>query len=168
MNEKKQIAQDATFQIACAMEHINWLLGVLHVLRDRFDACKDEHYGTVADLAIFNASDWHNSLDCERESLEERTESAFAEPMVATQSDESGNVSRIPEGSDKTFAERLLIAREGASLSQDELAKLVGIEQISISQLEIGKTKRTSYLAEIARACRVDVNWLAFGSEISQ
>lgn len=166
MNEQKRIAEDATFQIACAMEHIHWMRGVLHVLRDRFDARKDEHYGTVADLAIFNASDWHNQLDAERESLETRTEAAFSKKNVATQNADSKNVSRIPEGPDKTLAERLLIAREAASLSQDELAKLVGIEQTSISQLEIGKTKRTSYLAEIARALRVDINWLAFGSEI--
>lgn len=168
MSEQKRIAEDATFQIACAMEHIHWMRGVLHVLRDRLDARKDEHYGTVADLAIFNADDWHNQLDGERESLEARTDVAFSETELATQAAKSENVSRIPQGSDKTLAERLLIAREAASLSQDELAKLVGIEQASISQLEIGKTKRTSYLAEIARACRVDINWLAFGSEAAK
>lgn len=79
MNEPKQIADDAIFQIACAMEHINWLRGVIGVLRDRLDQHQvDSPYATVADLGVHNADDWHNQLDCERESLEKRAELAFS------------------------------------------------------------------------------------------
>lgn len=69
--EMQEIAEEATFQIQCALEHINWLRGTLRVLKDRFAQDKDlEHYATLTDLAIYNADDWHNQLDCERETLE--------------------------------------------------------------------------------------------------
>jgi hypothetical protein len=71
--ELQQIAEESTFQIHCAMSHVKWLRGTLHVLKDRLLADpKLEHYATLADLAIYNADDWHNQLDCERESLESR------------------------------------------------------------------------------------------------
>lgn len=35
MNDHQRIAEDATFQIACAMQHIDFLRSVLCVLRDR-------------------------------------------------------------------------------------------------------------------------------------
>lgn len=94
MNEQQRIAQDATLQISCAMEHINWLRAVIHVLRDRLDSHKDEQYAVVADLAIYNAGDWHNLLDSERESLETRTAAAFEKVGVATQNALQRNVSR--------------------------------------------------------------------------
>ncbi|QHC98665.1 hypothetical protein PspR84_04115 [Pseudomonas sp. R84] len=74
----------------------------------------------------------------------------------------------MPRGPGASLADRLLLARESASLSQADLARLIGAQQTSISQIESGKTKRTSYLAEIARACKVDMSWLAFGSETAQ
>ncbi|PNG28978.1 hypothetical protein A1395_28150 [Pseudomonas protegens] len=78
MTEQKRIAEDATFQIGCAMDHINWLRGVLHVMRDHLQRAEGgEHYATVADLAIYNADDWHNQLDVERQELEDRTAKAF-------------------------------------------------------------------------------------------
>jgi hypothetical protein len=98
MNEQKQIAQDATFQIACAKDHISWLRGVLHVLEDRLKHVKDEHGATVANLAIYNADDWHNQLDCEMESLEARTDAAFVGESSAPQKHESKNVARESGG----------------------------------------------------------------------
>ncbi|SCZ13266.1 hypothetical protein [Pseudomonas sp. NFACC37-1] len=94
MSEQQRIAQDATFQITCAMEHINWLRGVLHVLEDRLIQGHDEHYATVANLAIFNADDWHNQLDAERETLEMRAAAAFEQVGVETQNVMKKNVSR--------------------------------------------------------------------------
>lgn len=82
MSEQQQIAQDATFQVMCAMNHIDWLRSVLHVLEDRLKDRGDEHGATVANLAIYNADDWHNQLDCERESLEKRIASTAAAPQI--------------------------------------------------------------------------------------
>lgn len=47
--------------------------------------------------------------------------------------------------------------REKASLSQQELATAIGVRQNTIASIETGKTKRTKYLADIARALRVTV-----------
>lgn len=78
MDELETIAQDATFQVMVAMSQIDWLRGVLHVLEDRLKNAGDKHGATVANLATYNADDWHNQLDCERESLEGRIEKAVA------------------------------------------------------------------------------------------
>lgn len=78
MEEMETIAQDATFQIQCAMTHIDWLRGVLHVLEDRLKAAGDDRGATVANLAHYNTDVWHNDLDTERESLEQRIDSAAA------------------------------------------------------------------------------------------
>lgn len=73
MNEQHRIIDDAVFQISCAMDHVEWLRGVLHVLRDHLQQTETgKHYATVADLAIYNADDWHNQLDVERQDLEGR------------------------------------------------------------------------------------------------
>lgn len=74
MNQKtemQQIAKQATFQIQLAMDQLEWLGATLHVVRDRLQADPAlEHYAKLLGLAIYNAEDWHNSLDCEHESLE--------------------------------------------------------------------------------------------------
>jgi hypothetical protein len=83
-NELETIAQDATFQIQCAMCQIDWLRGVLHVLEDRLKSAGDQHGANVANLAIYNTDDWHNAMDGERESLEKRLDSAVAAPQKTT------------------------------------------------------------------------------------
>lgn len=98
MNEQRRIVEEAIFQIACAMNHINWLRGTLHVLEDRLKLSGDEHYATVANMAIYNADDWHYQLDCERESLDTRTEKAFAEVEPAPRSAQSESVARESGG----------------------------------------------------------------------
>lgn len=88
MSEEKRIVEDATFQIACAMQHIDWLRSVLVVLRDRFDEQEEnKQYSNVAEMAIYNADDWHNCLDVERESLEKRTDEAFGQPCALQNTD---------------------------------------------------------------------------------
>ena len=128
MNEPKQIAQDATFQIACAMEHINWLRGVIGVLRDRLDKHQaDSSYAAVADLGMFNADDWHKQLDCERESLEKRTELAFSITKEAPRFESSENVARIP-------------LAEFAKGRQHIAARELGVQQAAISKaLRVGR-----------------------------
>lgn len=71
------------------------------------------------------------------------------------------------EGPCRTVGERLVLARAWAGLTQSKLAKKIGIEQASISQLERGESQRSTYVAEMARACGVSTDWLAFGSEAS-
>lgn len=76
MNQKtemQQITEQATFQIHCAMEQLDWLRSTLHIVRERLQGEKDfQHLAKLCGLAIYNVDDWHNQLDCERESLESR------------------------------------------------------------------------------------------------
>lgn len=62
------------------------------------------------------------------------------------------------------FKERISTARKHAKLTQSELAKRVGIDQASISDLERGRSQRTSYVATIAKACGVSALWLETGA----
>lgn len=80
-DQLETIAQDATFQVQCAMCQIDWLRSVLHVLEDRLKNVGDAHGANLANLAIYNTDDWHNALDGERESLEKRINLAAAAPQ---------------------------------------------------------------------------------------
>ncbi|RMS14075.1 putative phage repressor, partial [Pseudomonas coronafaciens pv. garcae] len=51
-----------------------------------------------------------------------------------------------------------------AGLTQREVAERVGIAQTAISQLESGKTQRSTYLFQIAEACGVSSVWLIAGA----
>lgn len=62
------------------------------------------------------------------------------------------------------YKDRIKTARKHAKLTQVELAKLVGIDQTSISDLERGKSQSSSYNARIAAACGVSSLWLENGS----
>ncbi len=61
------------------------------------------------------------------------------------------------------LSERIKLARRNANLTQSELAQRVGIAQTAISQLESGKTLRSSYLIQIAQECGVNSLWLQTG-----
>lgn len=62
------------------------------------------------------------------------------------------------------YNERIKAARRHAGLTQAQLAKLVGIDQASISDLERGRSQRSSYNASIAKACGVSAIWIESGS----
>lgn len=64
------------------------------------------------------------------------------------------------------FGERIKHARELAGLNQKELAKLSGIKQPSIAYLENPKKNAQSsrYTAAIAKACKVNLEWLTTGT----
>lgn len=98
MSEQKRIAEDSTFQIACAMQHIDWLRSVLGVLRERLHESRtDKHYANVADLAIYNADAWYSELGGEMGNLEKRTEEAFGAepaPQNATSANRGAEVSQ--------------------------------------------------------------------------
>lgn len=62
------------------------------------------------------------------------------------------------------YKDRVKAARKHARLTQVELAKAVGIDQASISDLERGRSGRSSYNASIAKACGVSALWLEKGT----
>lgn len=62
------------------------------------------------------------------------------------------------------YKERIKAARRHAGLTQAQLAKLVGIDQASISDLERGRSARSSYNASIAKACGVSAIWIESGA----
>lgn len=61
------------------------------------------------------------------------------------------------------FKDRLKQARKQAGLNQAELAKRIGVQQTSISDLERGKSKSTSFATQIAHELGVSPLWLAAG-----
>jgi phage repressor protein C with HTH and peptisase S24 domain len=64
----------------------------------------------------------------------------------------------------RTLAERLIWAREQKGLSQEALAKLSGVSQSTIGNLEAGIRKTARKIVEIAAASEVDPIWLANGT----
>jgi len=62
------------------------------------------------------------------------------------------------------LSQRIKAARSHANLTQSQLAEKVGIAQTAISQLESGKTQRSTYLFQVAAACGVSAAWLATGT----
>ncbi|ALT07523.1 XRE family transcriptional regulator [Moraxella bovoculi] len=60
-----------------------------------------------------------------------------------------------------TLGERLKLARENKKLSQQEVAARAGISQPTYYKIESGKTKRTTYLHELAKVLGVTPEWLA-------
>ncbi|SDY05953.1 MULTISPECIES: XRE family transcriptional regulator [Acinetobacter] len=64
-----------------------------------------------------------------------------------------------------TLANRLKEARLKANKTQGEVADAAGIKQPTYQALESGKTKKSSYLPEIAKFLEVDVDWLKTGKE---
>ena len=63
----------------------------------------------------------------------------------------------------KTLAERLVWAREQKGLTQGELAKLSGVSQGTIGNLEAGIRQTARKIVDIAAAAGVDPIWLANG-----
>jgi phage repressor protein C with HTH and peptisase S24 domain len=63
----------------------------------------------------------------------------------------------------RTLAERLVWARERQALTQEGLAKLAGVSQGTIGNLESGSRQSARKIVEIAAALKVDAGWLAGG-----
>ena len=63
--------------------------------------------------------------------------------------------------------DRLRVAREVAGLSQDELAQLTGISRQTISNYELGASKKPKppYIAAIALATHFNRDWIEHGVE---
>lgn len=63
--------------------------------------------------------------------------------------------------------DRVKQARTFAGLTQEELAKLVGVSQPVISQLERGDNLQSVHLLKIAEVCGVDPIWLSSGHGVA-
>src|SRR5436190_17978507 len=59
-----------------------------------------------------------------------------------------------------SLKDNLIRLRTARGLSQQELAKMIGVRQNTIAAIETGATTRTKYLADIARALGVTVDEL--------
>jgi phage repressor protein C with HTH and peptisase S24 domain len=59
-----------------------------------------------------------------------------------------------------SLKDNLIRLRTTRGLSQQELARMIGVRQNTIAAIETGATTRTKYLAEIARALQVSVDEL--------
>lgn len=155
----QEAAQEAEFQLLAAKDLLEWQCALSSAIHLDHLHNGGKSAGALAELAKYFSDTGFGGVYSAIDQFKQ-----LGETEAAPQNLQHENVARIPEGPDTTLAERLLLARESTPLSQADLARLIGAQQASISQIESGKTKRTSYLAEIARACKVDINWLAFGS----
>ncbi|WP_234407628.1 helix-turn-helix domain-containing protein [Pseudomonas bohemica] len=155
----QELAAEAEFQLMTATDQLNWLTALVCAIHLDHTHGRGKYAAHLAQVAAFLSDTGFSGVHSAISEFKELSESAPQNAQVAI---------RGAAGDGKTLGQRILAAREQAGLTQPELAKLVGIEQASISQLELGRTKRTSYLAEIARACSVGTDWLAFGSEGGQ
>ena len=63
----------------------------------------------------------------------------------------------------KTLGDRIKIHRESLGFTQDELAKLVGLDQTVISKLERGDMQETTKIGQLSKHLKVDSYWLATG-----
>lgn len=61
------------------------------------------------------------------------------------------------------LAERLVLARSLTPLSQEDVARAIGIAQPSYSELERGLSKRTTKIGSLAQTLGVDAYWLETG-----
>lgn len=64
-----------------------------------------------------------------------------------------------------TLAHRALARRTALGLSQAEVARLSGVSQQAIAQIEDGTTKRPRVLLELSRALKTTPDWLRFGED---
>ncbi len=63
------------------------------------------------------------------------------------------------------YGERLRLAREHKGLKQDDLAKLSGVKQGTISKIERGDQNSSSFDAELAHALDLEAMWLKTGKQ---
>lgn len=62
------------------------------------------------------------------------------------------------------LADRLVYAMEQRNMVQDRLATAAGCTQTTIQKLTSGKSQKSRFIAAIARALQVDVDWLELGT----
>jgi transcriptional regulator with XRE-family HTH domain len=67
------------------------------------------------------------------------------------------------DNTDMTIGDRLKEARKDAKLTQIDLAKRSGVKQSTISDLEVGNTRGTTNIAQLASVLSVSALWLETG-----
>lgn len=73
----------------------------------------------------------------------------------------SGN--ELSDNIEMSIGSRVKLARKAAKLTQAELASRSGLKQSTISDLEVGKSQGTTYIASLATALGVNALWLETG-----
>lgn len=62
-----------------------------------------------------------------------------------------------------TFGDRVKMARKKMNLTQETLAKKIGVSQGTITHIENGRNQESRYTVELARALNVSAEWLSHG-----
>jgi DNA-binding XRE family transcriptional regulator len=155
----QQLAVEAEFQLLAAVDQLNWLTALASAIQLDHTHGRGRYAEHLAQLAAFLSDTGFSGAYSALAEFKQLSESA-------PQNAEQPNRGAIGEGN--TLAQRVVWARESAELSQQDLATLIDVKQATISYLESGRTKRSGFLPDIARACQVDIGWLAFGSEDAQ
>lgn len=155
----QSIAEDAIFELSVCRTLLQQMLALMHVVKQELPHLSNARQ--VLEMAGAHVESVSSNADVNEEALEKRLRE-----LPAPQNDDLVNRGAMIE--DGNLGRRIKEARKQARLTQAELANLVGLEQASICQLEVGTTKRTAYLPEISLACGVDIEWLAFGMEAVQ
>lgn len=157
------VAAEAEFQLMVAKDYQVWLCALaraIHLSHMHDGGRQAEHLASL--VKYFDDTNFGN-IESSIEQFQ-KIEKNHPAPQNPTSQSRGAPLISGPCG---TMGERLALARAWAGLTQAKLAKMVGMEQTSISQLETGETQRTTYLAELARACGVSADWMAFGPEVS-
>lgn len=68
------IANEALDQLQCAREYMRWFDSLSYAISDSLKKGHDHHAAQLASIAQYLAGDYHNTLDCEVESLNEKLE----------------------------------------------------------------------------------------------
>lgn len=153
----KQAAEEAEFQALATIDICGWVAAIARAIARDVDTGGGADVPVLTDLAKYFDDSGATSLEAAFDQFRQITTFCPA-PRPA----QSVNVA-LSKGR-PTFAERIKLAREGAGLTQAGLAEACGVSQVNICKLETGESGRTSYLPEIARACGVSTDWLAFGN----
>lgn len=157
--EIKSLAEDAEFQVMATIDICNWVAAIARAIARDVETGHGADVPVLTDLAKYFDDSGATSLESAFERFRK-----IAALCPAPQNAQSENVALDCEGR-PPLAERIKLVRENAGLTQADLAKVCGISQANISELERGEVGRTSYLPEIARACGISIDWLAFGNE---
>ena len=155
----QKLAAEAEFQLQAAADQLNWLAALASAIQLDHTHGRGKYAAHLAELAGYLSDTDFSSVHSSIDEFKQLSESV---PQIT----EVPN--RGARGAGETLASRTAWAREFAGLSQHDLASLLSVKQATISYIESGRTKRSGYLPDIARACKVDVAWLAFGAEVCQ
>ncbi|MGA3682501.1 helix-turn-helix domain-containing protein [Pseudomonas graminis] len=155
----QEVAADAEFQLIAAADQLNWLAALAGAIQFDHVHGGGRRAAHLAQIAQHLSDTGFCGVRSAIDELQQLSESAPQNPDMPN---------RGAHGVGNTLAERVASARESAGLTQQTLAAKIKVKQATVSYLESGRTKRSGFLPDIARACGVDIGWLAFGAEGDQ